>query len=224
RGAAQLRHIGFFKVEIAEMNRACRTGRLTGGNHLAVRDWTIFLFGGPGGAADALEAIIALLHDAAAARRDVGIVLRLQCRAFTGVGLTIGIGEIIEAPYLVRAIGLAKARADAAVIRLDVQAFMIVHGCLYCAHRLAWRQFAMHARHRLEAATRHGLLGEHVAIDPQPVHVATLQNLIPPNDRNVVFRLTSDNAGIATDARIAINHHGPSALATGRYRKEAGRV
>ena len=60
-------------IEVAEPDRLCRTGRLARRHHLAVADGAILLFGGAAGAADALDAIGAFLHDAARAHRDVGI-------------------------------------------------------------------------------------------------------------------------------------------------------
>ena len=48
-----------------------------------------------------------------------------------------------------------------------------------------------------------------IAVDSQPVHFATAQNLLLADDRDVIFRLAGDDTGIATDARIQIDRHPP---------------
>ena len=55
--------------------------RLAGGQNLAVADLAIFALGLDAGDVDALHAVGALLHDAAAAHRDVGVALQLEASA-----------------------------------------------------------------------------------------------------------------------------------------------
>src|SRR4051812_15491504 len=122
RRALRLADRAFRVVQVAEDDRARRTGGLAGGDDLSVADAPAFLFRGDPRAGDALQAVGALLHHPAHAHRHFGILLRLE-----GLGVLLGVLEEIEAPHLVRAVLRAKARADAAVVDLHVEAFRIVH-------------------------------------------------------------------------------------------------
>src|SRR5262249_25162487 len=48
-----------------------------------------------------------------------------------------------------------------------------------------------------------------VAVDTEPVHLAAAQHLILSDDRDVVFSLTTDNAGVAADAGVDVDRHPP---------------
>jgi hypothetical protein len=48
-----------------------------------------------------------------------------------------------------------------------------------------------------------------VAVDPDPVHLATVLNLLFADDRNVVFGTAGDGTGIAADAGVEIDRHAP---------------
>src|SRR4051812_35941241 len=98
------------------MDRAGWAGGLAGGHDLALGDQPVLSFGGAAGVADALQAVVALLHHAAAAHGHIGIVPRRQRLAVAAIGLRAGIGEPVEAADLVRTVGLAEPRADAAVV------------------------------------------------------------------------------------------------------------
>ena len=78
------------------------------------------------------------------------------------------------------------------------------------ADHLAGRVLAMHAGHRLEVAAR-GSSGSPVvvAVDAQPMHLASARDLILARHRDVVLRLAGDDAGIAADAEVEIDHHAP---------------
>ena len=97
------------------------------------------------GPIDALHAVRALLHDAARAHRDVGILRQLE-----DVGRVLREVEEVEPPHLVRAVVRAVAGADAAVVHHHVQALAVVHGRRHRADLLARRVLALLAGHGLE--------------------------------------------------------------------------
>src|SRR5665213_3424619 len=106
-------------IDIAEADGARRAGGLTGGDDLAIGDLAIFLFGAAPRPADALDAIGALLHHAALARRYVRVMLGAdRLGSEIGVFLPVGVAEEIESSNLVRTVCFAKSRAHAAVVNL----------------------------------------------------------------------------------------------------------
>ena len=85
-------------------------------------------------------------------------------------------------------------------------------------------EFAMLATHRLERDLR--ILGEDlvaratesggldlavgvVAVQTDPVHLTTAQDLILADDRDVVLGLAGDNASVAADAGVQVDRHAP---------------
>ena len=52
-----------------------------------------------------------------------------------------------------------------------------------------------------------------VAIDAQPVHLALADHLLLADHRDVVLRLAGDDAGVAADAGVQVDAHGPCARA-----------
>ena len=113
---------------------------------------------------DPLHAVRALLHDAAHADRDVGVLHHLarapgmplgperaQVEAVQLAHVPI---EEVEAAHLVRAVVRAVPGADAAVVRHDVEPLGVVHGGVDRADRLARRLLALHAGDRLHRDLR----------------------------------------------------------------------
>src|SRR5207248_8540006 len=117
---------------------------------------------------DALRAIGALLHHAAGAHGDIGIVRGLARL----VEATIVVP--IEAAHLVRAVAGAGARADAAVVDHLIEPSRAVHGGVHRAAHLARRLLAVHAGYRLEIAARIFNIPGVVTIHAQPQHFTTL--------------------------------------------------
>src|SRR5450759_5506584 len=70
---AELRDLRGRVVDVAEDERLCRADLLTGRQDLAVPDPSVFLLGVHARAVHALDAVVALLHDALLADRDVRI-------------------------------------------------------------------------------------------------------------------------------------------------------
>ena len=78
----QLGHAAVLVVDIAEDDRLGRASGLAGGLDLAIADLAVLLLGIDFGGVDALHAVRAFFHDAAAAHRDIGIVQQLQAGRF----------------------------------------------------------------------------------------------------------------------------------------------
>src|SRR6185369_1243919 len=99
---------------------------------------------------DALDAVRALLHDAAPAHGDVGVRQHPQARR---AELFRPVVEV-EPAHLVGTVVRAVLRPDAAVVDHVVQAFRAVHGRADRTDQLARRVLAVHARDRLEGVLR----------------------------------------------------------------------
>ena len=83
----------------------------------AVANLAVFLFRLDLGGVDALHAVGAFFHHAAAAHRDIGVLLQLRGSRVSKIGVL----EEIEPAHFVRAIVGAIAGADAAVVNHVVQ-------------------------------------------------------------------------------------------------------
>src|SRR5207253_3095764 len=134
----------------------------------------------------------------------VGITLELELRR-----VVVGVLQKVEAANFVRAIVRAIPRADAAVVDHEIQPGAIVHGRGDRANQLARRVLAMHARHRLVQDSRAFRVAFEIPIDANPGHLTPAQDLLAPDDRDVVLRLAGDRAGAAADARIEVDDHAP---------------
>ena len=95
--------------------------------------------------------------------------------------------EIIEAPYLERAVIRAITRADAPIVGHDVQPVLAVKGCVDWANRLAGSVFAVLTHHRLvhhlgifrklSLVLVVTMFTGVIAIDPQPMHRPAMGDL-----------------------------------------------
>src|SRR5205814_1822934 len=141
---------------------------------------------------------------AAASYGDVGIPPQLQARR-----VPVLVEEEIEAADLVRAVIRAVARADTAVVDHVVQPFDAVDCRADRAHHFARRVLALHARHRLEIGFGTTGRAAVIRVDPDPVHLAPAQHLILADHRDVVLRLTADDARVAADAGVHVDRHAP---------------
>src|SRR5204863_865189 len=115
---------------------------------------------------------------------------------------------------------------DTAVVHHVVQPFVAVNGGADRTDDLAGRVLTVHAGHRLKVRLRVVGRSAIVAVDSNPVHLASAQDLVLPDDRNVVLRLAADNARVASDAGIDVDGHSPLVavvLVLGVQRDDAGR-
>src|SRR4051812_26090243 len=202
-----LRDARFRIVEIAKDDRVGRAGRGAGGDHFTVLDAAVLALGVDARVVDALDAVGALFHHAAAADGHVRVAQRLEARR-----LPILIEEEVEAPHLVWAVVRAVARADAAVVDHVVQAFRAMRRRADGADQLARRGLALHAGDRLVIRLdRIGVLRVtlEVVVDADPVHLAPAIHLLLADDRDVVLGLARDGAGAAARARRQVDRHAP---------------
>src|SRR5262249_39937918 len=110
-------------VEVAEHDRVSRARLLTRRLDLAVGYPAVPLLRFDLCGVDALHAVGAFLHHAAAANRDVGIPTELQARR-----VPVLIEKEVEASDFVRAVVGAVARTDTAVVHHVVQPLVAVSG------------------------------------------------------------------------------------------------
>ena len=147
--------------------------------------------------ADALHAIRALFHNAAAADADVRIAHHLVLRR-----VPVLEEQEIKPPDFIRTVVRAVARAHAAVVNHVIQAFGAMDRRSDRAHQFARRIFTVHTRNRLKVGFGIIAVALVIRIHPQPVHVTAETHLLFANDCNVVFRLTRDDAIVATNTRV----------------------
>ena len=185
----QLRHAAVRIVDVAEDDRVGRAHRLARRHDLAVANLATFALGLDARGVDALHAVGALLHHAAAADGDVGIALQLELRR-----VPVLEQQEVEAAHLPRAVVRAVPRADAAVVDHVVQALVAVHGGRDRAHHFAGRVLALLARHRLEVRVGSVERTGEIAIDAQPVHLAIAAHLLLADDGDVVLGDAGDDA------------------------------
>ena len=138
--------------------------------------------------------------------RTVTSGLSCQSSGFSHVDV-----EPVEPPDFVRAVVRAIARADAAVVDLRVEPFVVVDGGVDRADRLARRGVALLAEQRQESQPP-GILVVAVRDDPQPGHLPAAADLLLADHGHVVLRVTGHRARAAADAPREVNHHRPAVL------------
>src|SRR5690242_4260647 len=67
----------------------------------------------------------------------------------------------------------------------------------------------MHTQYWLMVGGRIRSLAFVVVVDSQPVHLASTQYLIAPNNWHIILRLASNDAGVASRTRRLIDDHTP---------------
>ena len=190
-------------VHVAEDDRLSRARLLASGLNVAIdhrlatlprRDLAFF---------DALDTHRALLHDAASPHGDVRVEYQTLKRVFPFVL------EPVEAAHFVRTVVRTVSSADAPVIGLFVEPFIAVDGRQHWAHRFARRMVAVVAHHRLMRDAEIVVVARVVSIDPNPVHLTRPAHFVLSDDRHIILRLASDQAGRTACAFIEIDDHAP---------------
>src|SRR5258708_9517196 len=177
----ELRHRPALVRGVTEHDRARWTTRGASRRELVRFKGPLLRRGAILGLADSLDAEGALLHYALSAHGDIRIQLpveRLGERVLRPCRLTVA--EPVEVANLVRTIVGAVARADAAVIDLNVQPVGRMIGRINRADRLARRISAVLTHHWDEASVEIGttiLSAFVVALDADPCHFTTAQNV-----------------------------------------------
>ena len=136
-------------IDVAKDDGLRGAGLLARGPNFTVADRPVLVAGADLGFANALHAVSALLHHAAAAHGDVGVALQLD--RFRHPVLK---QEEIEAAHLIRAVIGAVTGADAAVVNHVIQAVAAVICGLHRADQFAGSVLALHAGHRLIVEAR----------------------------------------------------------------------
>ena len=161
-------------------------------------------------AADTLHAKRAPLHNAAGA--DGHIRIKLVAHSLRPLGF-----PPVEEPDLVGAVIGAVAGADAAVVDLDVHPFVVVISGVDWADGFAGGVFAVLAHNGDKAGLDVGVLAFPIPLDADPFVGAGLLKGLLGVDRQVVFGLASDDAGLAAGASVQVNHHTPFVVNAFRY-------
>src|ERR1035437_5139217 len=193
---AQLRDFRRRVVDVAEDERFGWAHLLARRHDLAIADASVLLFRVHSGAVHALDAVVALLHDAALTNR----LVRVREESEDGEVLVLVVVVEVESPDLVRAVVRAVPGPDAAVVGHLVDAFLAVGGRQDGADDFAGRLLAVHAHDRLVVRGR--VLGRTlvVAVNPDPVHLAAAADLVLADGRDVVLGLAGDDGRVAARA------------------------
>ena len=154
-----------------------------GGNDIAIDDLSPFTSHFTYRAADPLNAEAALLHDAAATHRHIGILLGAQCL------WPYGLPEV-EEPHVPWIVVGAEPCADAPVVDLDVQTFIVVICSEHGADRLTRCVLTVLAEHRHKPGLHIRELAFPVPLNANPLDCAALQEMVGLIDGDVVLRLT----------------------------------
>jgi len=118
--------------------------------------------------------------------------------------------EEVEPAHLVRAVVRAVARPDAAVVGHVVQALGAVRRRVDRAHVSRRGLFALHARDGLEGHLRRvRVVADVVAVDADPVHLATAEDLLLADEGDVVLGDAGHDARVAAGACVQIDGHAP---------------
>ena len=154
------------------------------------------------GPADPLDAEGAFFHYAPAADRYVRIQLVPQ--PFGPDRL-----PVIEEPDLVRAVVGTITGTHTAVVYLNVHTFIVVVGRKHRTNRLARSVFTVLTHDGNEPSFDVREFAFPIPLDSDPLVGPPLQEQILGINRQVIFRLTSDNTGLTTGAPVEVYYHAP---------------
>jgi len=169
------------------------------------------------GVLDSLHTVGALFHNPATADCHFRIhhhALKLKICFFQAIrsrdfdkGLGIRVIEVIKPANLEWAVVTAIASPDTAVVDHVIEAFIRVHRCGNWTNGFARSFFTLLTCQRLVCdggvdAFAISLLCDEVTVDPHPLHLATFTDLLLADDRNVIFGLAGNHAGVATGALV----------------------
>src|SRR6185312_2328342 len=130
---------------IAEDNCFGRACLLACSDNFTIADGTVFALGGDTPGSDALDAIGALFHHAAAANAYVRIASQFFNRS-----VIVGVEQEVEPAHLIGAVVGTIPSAHTAVVDHVIEPFRTVHGGSHRTNALARRVLALHAGDGLE--------------------------------------------------------------------------
>src|SRR6185312_7959173 len=220
-GALLLLEFGYFAgcvIDVAEDDGVGRAGLLASCHDFAIAYLAVVLVGIDFDFVDALHTVAALLHDAAAANRDVGVAHQLQAWRFK-----VGEEQEIEPPDFIRAVVGAVTGAHAAVVDHHVEAFGRVNRGSDRADLLAGGVLALVTGHGLEVRARRRKITIVVSVDANPLHDAAPGGLVLADYGDVVLRIATYDTGVAAHAGIHVDGHAPGVLVVAIRREHAVR-
>ena len=173
----------------------------------------------------------AFLHDSAHTNANVRVFLHLvqfvdarrSQRAFIKMTfLTFIVIKKIEAANFIWAVVGTVTCANTSIVSHCVQALFILDGCINWANRLTGSLIALLAHHAMKAYLyiiwdlhlirfpifSVSIVGK-ISVNSHPMHFPSTKNLILAHNRNVVFTLTGDYAGVTANTSVKINNHAP---------------
>src|SRR5581483_9129362 len=153
-------------IDVPKDDGVGRARLLAGSLHLSILDRLLGPLGIDASLRDALHAVRAFLHYAAAAHGDIGIAHHLQLRR-----LPVLEEQEVEASHLIGTVVRAIASSNAAVVHHVVEAFRAVYGRAYRTNHFAGRVLALHARNRLKEGARISGIALVIRVDTEPMHV-----------------------------------------------------
>ena len=189
-------NLALLVIHVAEYDRVRRTYGLTCGYYFSVTDRASILLCLDTCRRNSLRTVRALLHDTAAADRNLRIAHQLVLRR-----VPILIQHEVESTNFVRAVVRAVPGSNAAVVHHVVEALSTVDRGSHGTNNFAWSLFALLTENRLEVRSvrmAQIVTGE-VRVNSHPVHFAASLDLLPSDDRNVIFGLAREDASVATD-------------------------
>src|SRR5262249_53326160 len=163
---AALHHCAVGILHVAEGDSLCRARLRARGDDLAVLHRASVGLSLHLCRADALNAERTFLHYPRTTHGDVWIELEMERRRPVGL-------EPIETANLVRAVVVAVARADTAVVDLAVQPLLSMVRCVHWTDGLARRVVTLLAEHRHQVEWRSVRLLRHETLDTDPRHDAS---------------------------------------------------
>ena len=174
----------------------------TGGVELPVLQFSVFSGSLLLGGFDALVAEGALLHHAAFAQGDVGVQLQIER------SLPLRFKPVEDTNRVGAGVG-AIACADATVVDLRVQTFRGLVTRVGGTDRLAGCGVALLAKYRNVFHPHVGPFALPVSFNANPGEHPAFGGFLFSHGRDIVFRLTGDDAGLAARAAVFIDYHAP---------------
>ena len=116
---------------------------------------------------------------------------------------------VVKASYLERAVVRAVTGTDAAVVDHIVKAFFAVNGGGNWANLLTWGVLTLHTPEWLRKHLRRLLVTDKVPVNSEPMHFATLLDLVLANNWDIVFGGAGNDTRVTAGTRCEVDRHTP---------------
>jgi hypothetical protein len=170
-------------IQVTKHQGVGGAGLDAGRGHIAIDYFTSLSSNLSDRPADALHAEAALLHDAAATNRDIRVQLVPQ-------GLWPYRLPEVEEPYVPGIVVGAESCADATVVYLNVQTFVVMVGSEHRAYRLAGCILTMLAEHRHKPCLHLRELTFPIPLDANPLDCPALEEVVGLIEGDIILSLT----------------------------------